>query len=492
MKFIYTLLFLFFTLISFSQNTNLDLKGVDEKINNLIKQYDAIGLSVSVVKNGKIIYSKGFGYRDFEKKLLMTDNTLFPIASMTKAFTGSLLGILESKNQVSLKEKPSLYVPGLQFYNKKMDDLIAIEDLLCHNSGIGGQGTSLSFFPEKDKLKTVQRLKYLKPEAEIKNSFSYSNMGYTLVGTIVEQITDKSWDANIQEKLFEPLQMKATTTTIEKMIQSNNYSLGYAMYKGKTELVPFEDYYAFSPAGGIKSSTKDLTNWMRVWLNNGVYNKNQVIPKEYVNKATKLQNVKKNYADYEEDSFLKGEGFGWNLNAAYGYFRVRHGGNTNGFSTAMDLFPNEKIGIVVLVNQRGSLLPYLISDYILRKLHQLPTDFEYPINVRDMYKPKIEDEPLNKEKMPTHDLKDFTGSYYANGFGKIEVTEEKGKLFVILPTYKFKLEHLNYNSFYLKGMKGFKENMNPEYTIKFVVNTKGEISSLNMYSQKEPIEFNKE
>jgi len=492
MKFIYTFALILFVQYCFSQNIPSELNGIDDKINKLIKQYDAVGLSVAVVKNGETIYSKGFGYRNLKQKLPVTKNTLFPLASMTKAFTGSLLGILESNNQVSLKEKPSLYVPNFHFYNKKMDDLIAVEDLLSHNSGIGNQGTSLGFFPETDKLKTVQRLKYLKPEAEIKNSFSYSNMGYTLAGTIVEQITGKGWDTNIQEKLFEPLQMGASCTTIEKMIQSNNYSLGYAMHKGKIEKVPFESYFAYSPAGAIKSSTKDLTNWMRVWLNKGVYNENQVIPKEYVNKSTKLQNVSKEYADYDEDSFLNGEGFGWRLRSWFGHYRVRHGGNTNGFSTLIEMFPNEKIGIVVLVNQKSSLLPYAISDYISRKLHQVPTDFEYPVNIGDMYKPKIEDNPLNKEKMPTHDLKGFTGSYHANDFGNIQIIEEKGKLFAIFPTYKFKLEHLNYNSFYLKGLQDFKEDMNPGFTVKFVVNTAGEISVLKMYSQKEPIEFNKE
>ena len=135
MKFNYTLALIISVQICFSQQTVEELKGIDDEIIQLMKKYNTVGLSVAVVKDGKTLYTKGFGYRDLKQKLPVTENTLFHIASMTKAFTGSLLGILESKNQLSLKDKPAMYVPNLQFYNDKMNNLITIEDLLSHRSG---------------------------------------------------------------------------------------------------------------------------------------------------------------------------------------------------------------------------------------------------------------------------------------------------------------------------------------------------------------------
>lgn len=490
MKFTYSFLCALCLQICFGQQPVSELNGIENEINILLKQYKAVGLAVAIVRDNKIIYANGFGYRDLENLLPATSNTVFPIGSTTKAFTGSLLGILESKNQVSLKDKPALYIPEFQFYNEKMDNLITIEDLLSHRSGIGNQGTTEVLFPEKDKLKVVQRFRYLKPEGEIKNSFEYSNMGYTLAGTIVEQITNKSWDTTIKENLFEPLEMKNSYTTFQEMKESKNYSLPYGIYEGKTEKVKFEEFNSISPAGAIKSTVNDMANWMLTWLNNGVFNEKQVIPQNYISEATRLQNIKGGI--YEKDAFLFGDGFGWRLRSSYGHFRIDHGGNTFGFSSNLVMFPFEKIGIVVVTNQDNSLLPFMIADNIARRLFRLnPSPEEYPVVVKDIFKPNTVKKELNKDKLPTHSLNAFCGTYEAKGYGKIKVVKEENTLYAILPTFKFHLEHLNYNSFFFKATEDFKEVFNPQFTIQFVNNTEGDVWQLKMYSQKEPIEFHR-
>ncbi|MEP3211173.1 MAG: serine hydrolase [Maribacter sp.] len=490
MKFYSALLALLFTTITLSQKTDASLKGIDRGITNLMQQYDAIGLSVAVIHDGKIIYAKGFGYRDIENKLPVTENTVFHIASMTKAFTGALLGILESENKLSLKDKPALYVPNFQFCNDKMNNLITIEDLLSHKSGLGNHGASMVMFPDSNKLRTVQRLQYLKPETEVKNSWEYSNIGYTLAGTVVEQVTRKTWDTNILEQIFRPLKMNSSFTTLKAMKASNNYATGYAMNKEKVVKVPYENYYSYTPAGAIKSSVKDLSNWMSVWLNKGRFEGHQVIPENYIYQASRPQNLKYD-EEYSEDSFLFTEGFGWRIRSWNGHYRLRHGGNTNGFSTIMELFPFKKIGVVVLCNKSNTTLPYIVSDYITRKLLDLSPEKEYPVLVHDMYQGDVADKPFNKAKMPTHKPKDFIGNYDAKGYGRIKIINEENGLFAQLPTFKFKLEHIAYNNFYLKGLSDFKESFNPEFTVKFVHDTKGNIEALELVAQKEPIQFKK-
>lgn len=481
--------FLFATSLANGQETN-QLSGLDAEIEALQQLYNAVGLAVAVVKNDSIIYSKGFGYRDLENQLPVTTHTVFNIGSITKAFTGTLLGILESQNRVSLKDKPSLYLSKFEFYNDKMNSLIVIEDLLSHKSGIGNTGTADVFFPTENKLKAVQRLKYLKPEAEVKNSFEYSNMGYTLAGTIVEQITSKSWESNVHDLIFEPLSMSNSSTTYEEMRKTNNYSLPYGAYQGNIEKVKYEDFYSLRPAGAVKSTVIDLSNWMITWLNNGVFNQTQIIPKDYVDKATKLQNIKPD--SYDKDSFLYGEGFGWRLKSSYGHYRIDHGGNTYGFSTNLVMFPFEKIGIVVLTNQDNSWLPYIVTDNITRRLFELNPEPEYPVIVSEIYHPDSISISLNKDKTPTHALTHFVGTYKAQGFGEIEIVMESNILYAVLPTFKFQLEHLSFNSFRLKGTKEFKDVFNPEFNIQFVNDTNGNISHLKLYSQKEPIEFYRE
>ncbi|MEO1514320.1 MAG: serine hydrolase [Bacteroidota bacterium] len=469
------------------QQETIPWEGMEGEINLLLERYQAVGLSVAVVKGEDVLYSVGFGHRDSDRKLPVTANTVFPIGSITKSFTGTLLGIAESEQRLSLKDKPALYLPQFQFYNDNMNDLIAIEDLLSHRSGIGNQGTSEVFFPNDDKLTVVQRLRYLPPQDEVKNSFSYSNMGYTLAGAVLEQCSKQSWEQNLEERLIGPLQMSNTFTSLDKTKATENFALGYGIHQGAVEKTAYQRFYSQAPAGAIKSSVNDLSHWMIAWLNQGQFAGRQVIPEAYIRKATSLQNVKEE--SYEKDSFLNGEGFGWRLRASYGHFRVGHGGNTTGFSSITYLFPFEKLGIVVLCNQDNSYLPYMVADLIVRKMLGQAPMAEYPVVVNDLYRPDPESSGYNEAKMPTHAPEAFVGAYEAEGYGSIEVVEEGEALFAVFPTYRLRLEHRHYNQFYLEGTKDFDNTFDPGFAVEFVVDREGKIEALEIHSQREPVVF---
>jgi CubicO group peptidase (beta-lactamase class C family) len=488
------ILFLFLiTKLTFGQENENRLNGIDQEIETLLKSYNAVGLSVSIVENDKIIYSKGFGYRNLEKKLPTTENTVFPIGSATKAFTASLLGMLATNDKISLKEKPSLYIPELQFYNEKMNDLIEIEDLLSHKSGLGSLDGSLILFPDNNKLKTIERLKYLKPNGKINDSWIYSNMGYTIAGAIVEQVTNESWDNNIKSKIFSPLDMNHSFTELKEMENTNNFSFGYGMSDGKTEKVLYEDYYSYSPAGAIKSTSNDMANWMRIWLNNGKFNEQQVLPEAYIKNATSIHNIMpQDGAD--ENVYLFGDGFGWRVQSFKGHYKVNHGGNTSGFSSQVVMYPNDKLGIVVLSNQQNSILPYIVADVITNRMLVLPkTELtKYPVAVNEINKIDKEIKELNKDKIPTHKLSEFCGKYCNKGYGTFEIVQENNSLYIVFPTYKFRLEHLEYDSFVMKQINEIPQVMNPEFTLNFSTDSNENISATKIKLQSEPVEFIKQ
>lgn len=488
------ILFLFLiTKSTFGQEIESRLNGIDQEIETLLKSYKAVGLSVAIVENDKVIYSKGFGYRNLEEKLLTSENTVFPIGSATKAFTASLLGILESKDKISLKEKPSFYIPKLQFYNDKMNDLIKIEDLLSHKSGLGNLDGSLILFPENDKLKTIERLKYLKPNGEINDSWIYSNMGYTIAGTIIEQVTSESWDKNVKSKIFSPLNMNHSFTDLKEMENSNNFSFGYGMSDGKTEKVLYEDYYSYSPAGAIKSTSNDMANWMRIWLNNGKFNNQQILPEEYVKNATSIHNIMpQDGAD--ASVYLFGDGYGWRVQSFKGHYKINHGGNTSGFSSQVLMYPNDKLGIVVLTNQHNSILPYIIADVITNRMLDLPkTELkQYPVVVNDINKIDKEIKEINKDKSSIHKLSEFCGKYSNKGYGTFEIIQENNSLFVVFPTFKFRLEHLYYDIFVMKQINEIPQVMNPGFALNFSTDNNGNISATKISLQSEPVEFIKQ
>lgn len=490
------ILLLLTTNLTFGQKIDTRLSGLDTEIENLLKAYNAVGLSIAVVENDKTIYSKGFGFRDVENELPVNVNTIFPIGSITKSFTASLLGMLENQNQLSLKDKPSLYIPKLQFYNDKMDNLIAIEDLLSHKSGIGGIDGTYILFPADKRENIIPRLKYLKPNGAIKDSWIYSNLGYVIAGTVIEKNTNESWEKNIQDKIFKPLNMTSSSTSIAEMIQAKDFSFGYGISNQQTQRVLFAELNNDKPGGAINSSINDMANWMRTWLNNGNFQEKEVLPQNYIQEATSLKAIDNGLPPEINDPnvYTFGYGYGWKVNSSNGHYKVHHGGNVSGFSSQLVMYPTDNLGIVVLTNQHNSILPYILADIITNRMLKLQrTEWsKYPVKVSEIYLASKEVKAINTDKKPTHRLTDYCGKYSNLGFGTFEIVNENNNLFAVFPDFKFRLEHQYYDIFVLKATKEIPQIMNPEFYLNFSLDNEGNISRVKVNLQDEPVEFMKQ
>jgi hypothetical protein len=233
---------------------------------------------------------------------------------------------------------------------------------------------------------------------------------------------------------------------------------------------------------------------MITWLNNGVFNDKQVIPKAYVNDATTIQNIRpQDGADAE--GFLFGDGFGWRMQSFKGHYKVSHGGNTSGFSTQVVMYPNDKLGIAVLTNQQNSILPYIVADVITNRIlnFQLTDLDEYPVVVTDIYDINNEIKGINKEKKPTNKLQNFCGIYFHKGYGTFEILKEDNSLFIVFPTFKFRLEHLYYDVFRMTKINEISQVINPEFfKLNFLEDISGNISSVKINLQSNPVEFRKQ
>ncbi len=486
-KNILTIIFLISFISLFGQSQDNRLKGLEQEIVNWMKKYNAVGVSIAIVENDKILFNKGLGYRDITSKKPVTENTVFPIASCTKAFTATLIGILEEENKLSITDRPSSHIPYFRFNTAEMNNSVSILDLLSHKSGLGGINGTLVLFPENNRPKVMEKLKYIKPEGKVKESSIYSNMGYVVAGTIVEEVTNESWENNIQKKIFEPLEMTNSFTHLEDAKKTNNFSLGYGLYQNEIKEVNFEEYYDYKPAGGIRSTSKDLSHWMLAWLNNGKYNDVQVIPENYVKKARKFHNSRD--GDDEPNLFLQGYGLGWRVETRGGEFRVQHGGNTSGFTSLVVTYPFRKFGVAVLVNQDDSILPYVIADIVQNRMLNKESVDNYPVIVQEIYQASEMIQSINNEKPPSKSLSSFVGEYEHKGYGKIKIILEDNNLYAIFPTYKFFLEHLHYDVFVMKPLKDISDIFNPEFSVNFKMNKSGEISCFTMNLQTEPIKF---
>ncbi|MEK8181114.1 serine hydrolase [Flavobacterium buctense] len=481
------------------------LKGIEVELNKILETTKSAGFAVAVVEGDKIIYAKGFGYRDYENKIPVDANTLFAIGSSSKAFTSAILGQLRKEEKLSFEDSPRKYIPELKFFNDNMNNNIIIKDLMCHRTGMSRHDFSWYFFPTTSKDSLVQRLVHQEPFAGVREKWLYNNFMFLTQGVIAERITGKSWEDNIKERFFKPLGMTRSNTSIGEMKTAVNAAFGYQLKK--ETVISIMDYYdisGMSPAGSINSSVNEMSNWMITWLNKGKFKGQQLIPEDYIQEAMSSQMVV--YAGLPDkenpDIHFGNYGYGWFLNSYKGHYRVSHGGNIDGFSADVTLYPSDHIGIVVLANQDGSAVPDLvrntISDYLL-KVNK--TDFVKIFNEDKAKAKKAQDEVKKKatsskvaHTKPSHILQDYTGKYYNQGYGEFNITNQNDSLFVNFKFKKLYLRHAHYDIF--EPFEVIKKEIDTaqsdgEIRFNFLTNESGEIASVKvkLEAMLSPIEF---
>lgn len=467
------------------------LKGVEEEIGNIMKAYKAVGASVAIVDKGQVIYTKGFGYRDYEQKLPVTGATVFPIGSNTKSFTAALIGMLQDEHKVSVQAKPSAYIPRLQFFNDRMNEVVTVEDLLDHRSGIGGADGSFVLFPAADRMALMNRLPFLKPGGAPENSWIYSNFGYIILGTIAEQVYGDTWDRLVAGRIFKPLQMAHSSTSLEALFQAKEYSLPYGVYQDKIEKILYQKPDNDKPGAAVNSTAEDMARWMVLWLNKGVFRQQKLLSEDFVKNATSMKAIIKGTPPDgpQQKSYLFGYGYGWNTSVYKGHYKVDHGGAVSGFSSNVVLFPVEQFGIVVLTNQQNSSLPYVIANMIANRMLGVDSGkaYAYEMERYDIVKPDKVIKPVNDDKKPTHPLEDFCGRYHNEGYGTFEVEKEGQQLYALFPGFRFRLEHRQYNTFRFRLTEDIPQQMDPDFELNFPVDNKGSITEVDMDIQKSTV-----
>ncbi|MDT0556143.1 serine hydrolase [Patiriisocius hiemis] len=486
------LAFIFLSTCLFAQTT-LDEKKLDKKLEALQEATQTVGFSVAIVQGNKLVYAKGFGYKDLENKLKVDENTLFPIGSTSKAFTTALLGIMEDEKGLKFTDSPKKYIPELEFYNNDLNNNITIEDMVSHRTGLPRHDISWYLFPTESKDSLLARVKYHKPFTGIRQQWYYNNFMYLAQGLIAEKLTGKSWEDNIRERFFKPLQMHSSNLTINELELSANRSRGYALENFTTnKITPYYNIAAISPAGSINSSAKEMANWVKVWLNEGKFNGEQVLPEAYVKKAINpLMLVGKGIADEKfPDQHLNSYGFAWFTSSYKGHYRLEHGGNIDGFSANVSFFPTDNLGIVVLANQDGSALPILVRNAISDELLKLKkTDWVayYTEKISEVKKQqeenkKTEEETKISNSNPTHSLVEYTGKYKHKGYGTINLEVKNDSLWAKFTREKAYLKHTHYDIFKPHLVKNNKVNIEGGlgFNFNFKTNDLGDIDGVHI------------
>jgi CubicO group peptidase (beta-lactamase class C family) len=202
--------------------------GLDTAFARVLRDWHCAGFSVAIVEKDSVVYARGFGYRDLDKKLPVTPHTLFAIGSSTKAFTSSLIGLLEKDGLLDLDKPVRTYLPELKFYNDQMDNTITLRDMMCHRTGLPRYDYAWYIFTNsRDSI--LKHIQYMEPSAGIREKWQYNNLMFLGQGMVVEKLTGRSWEDNISDKVFKPLGMDESRFSVGDMEKSSDASLGYGL-----------------------------------------------------------------------------------------------------------------------------------------------------------------------------------------------------------------------------------------------------------------------
>ncbi len=468
--------------------------GLDTAFARVIKDWKAAGFAVAVVEKNKVIYARGFGYKDIDAKLPVTANTQFAIGSCSKAFTASLIGLLAKDGKVGIDKPVRSYLPDLNFYNNDMNNGVTLRDMMCHRTGVSRYDYSWYYFPTRSKEELMHRMQYMEPSEPLRRKWQYNNFMFMLQGLVAEKLTGKSWEDNIKEKLFEPLGMTNSNASLKEWMEAKDLAVGYKLkHDSIITKSAYFDISGMAPAGSINSSVTDMAKWLTVWINSGKYQGKEILPGQYVSEAMSSQMVISGSLPAAErpDMFLANYGFGWMLTSYRGHYRVEHGGNIDGFSASTSFFPSDSIGIVVLCNQNSSQVPSMIRNLISDRLLKLPyRDWQSQFYSADTASQRKEKEaskttPPDRKRgtKPTHELKDYTGVYTAAGKENFELIYQHDSLLMLMPNAQMYLRHYNYDVFNIWDKDDIADSDTANVTglkITFQMDESGNISTASM------------
>jgi len=481
-------------------------KGLDTVFARVLKTWHAAGFAVAVIEKNKVVYAQGFGYRDVNNKLPVTPNTLFAIGSCSKAFTATLIGKLQQDGKLDIDKPVTNYLPELKFYNDAMNNTITLRDMMSHRTGLPRHDLSWYLFnnPSSDSL--VRRIQYMEPTFGVREKWQYNNFMFAAQGALVKHISGKSWEVNIKEKFFEPLGMTRSDVSIPELEQTDDISVGYGLKKDS--IIKRLDYYhidGMAPAGAINSSVTDMAKWVTAWINNGKYKGKEIIPESFRNQAISSQSIIDGALPGKEKPgiYFSNYGFGWMLDSYKGHYRVEHGGNIDGFSASTCFFPSDSIGIVVLSNQNGSVVPgivrNLISDRMLNlKYYDWNSDLQHNADKGRQEAEKAKKAKVAGVKHPaTHPVADFGGNYNNPGYGTMKIYVRHDSLFVKTVTHTIWLRQSDYDIFEVFDVdpkEGIDTTDNGGLKLQFRMNLAGDIDEVEgkLEATLNPIVFTKQ
>jgi CubicO group peptidase (beta-lactamase class C family) len=435
------------------------LEGFEKVVENGLAALQVPAIAMAVVKDDKVIFAKGFGYKDVENKIPATADTIFAIGSASKAFTVFALGKLVDDGKLEWDKPVRTYIPWFRLYDQEAGERLTPRDLVTHRSGLPRHDAVWYNNLTATREDLVRRLAFLQPSADLRQKWQYNNLMFLTAGYLLETLTGRTWEDAVRALVFKPLGMARSNFSVLDSQKDKDFALPYAPEEKAFKKIPFRDITTVGPAGSINSSVNDMAKWVVVHLNDGKLGGAQILNPQTV-EDMHVAHMTLGVAGATPEIQAQAYGLGWFTDVYRGHRRVHHGGNIDGFSAMVSFFPADGLGFVVLSNMNGTALPELLVRTAADRILGFEAKDWIGEAAKLREKGRAEDKKADEKKAtrkvpgtkPSHPLADYAGAYEHPGYGEAKIALQGERLVLTYNGISAPLEHWHYDTF--NGLKG--------------------------------------
>lgn len=458
------------------------LKKLDAYYEQALKDWKVPGMAIAIVKDDSLVYARGFGVKNINTGEAVNANTLFAIASNTKAFTATALMMLQEEGKLDIDDKVTKYLPWFETYDPFVTSQMTIRDLLCHRSGLKTFAGDLIWYGTDYSAKeVVERSQYLKPSYGFREKYGYSNIMYIAAGLVIEEVSGMAWKDYIKENILLPLGMNRTVASVTDLESMGNYASCHNDVEDEVIAIPFINWDNAAAVGGLLTSVNDISKWLKVQLKHGIYNGDTLFSKrtqDVMWTAHTINTVSAYSKRIYPSTHFKSYGLGWGMADYHARKIVRHGGGYDGMLSTTVMVPEENLAFVIYVNKNSGVYNQLAYKTLDVFLSNDDTDWsQSALNRMKNYKPSKKAVPTPDTK-PSLTIEDYAGTYGGKIYGDLKISLVEGELYMEFEhtaLFKASLKHYHYDTFEFE----FKDVPSlPKGKVTFYLNAKGIVESL--------------
>lgn len=479
-------LFLFSFASAKAQTIDPKVKEFDayaEKARNL---YQVPGLALTVVKDGKVIFKKGYGVRQLGTTNAVDTQTLFACASTTKAMTATCMAMLVDEGKVKWDDPVINYLPDFQLYDPYVTRELKIRDLFTHNSGVGNADFFWSIMNVSSD-EVLSKMKMVKPSYSLRSGFIYQNIFYLYAGKVIEKVSGQPWEEFIQKRIFQPLGMTRTYPML-KMVNDPNQSQPHYLIENKITVIKRTNADVIAPAGSVWSCVDDMSKWALCMLDSSKYAGGRLVNPSTWKELFKPQVIVSSNEFYPTAQLTKPNwmtyGLGWFQQDYMGKKVNYHTGSLAGETAIHGQLPDSKLAIYVFGNYDHAEVRHALMFKAFDLFGSGGTR-DWSTEFHTLYK-NIQAGAEKREKdveaarasgtKPSLTLDDYTGKYADPLYGEVTITRDGNDLVIVANGFlKARVGHWHYDTF--RGW--YDKQWYGKLNVAFNLGADGKISSVN-------------